>query len=175
VPIFQCRKIGKKKKNLDVHSSMLSLCFIYVLVFFSLLRHLPKYLPIINEKRTMMNELQLLIEMWIMMDELHPSISFSHTLSLSSFFSFLFFSPHQLMLCPMHFNFAWHWVDPFVDQSIEVLWALGFVPCEAVELKFSKLASCTSLEQGGGWACYLLRVEVWVVKVKIDPIQMTKI
>ncbi len=119
MPIFQHPQ--NWKKYMDVHSSMLHLCS----CIFSLLRHLPKYLPIINEKWTMMNELQLLIEMWIMMDELHPT-NFSLSLSLS-LHSFLFFSPHQLMLCPMHFNFAWHWVGPFVDQKtlvVEIHWSI---------------------------------------------------
>jgi len=170
----------KKKKNLDVHSSMLRSMLHLCSCIFSLLRHLLKYLPIINEKQTMMNELQLLIEMWIMKDELHPT-NFSLSLSLSLFILFFSFPLIdscyiQCILTLLDIGWTHLWIKGlWLLKSIEVLWAVGFVPCEAIELKFSKLASYTSLEQGGGWACYLLLVEVWVVKVKIDPIQMTTI
>jgi hypothetical protein len=125
MPIFQCHKIGKKKTWMSIHlclGSMLHLCS----CIFSLLRHLPKYLPIINEKRTMMNEFQLLIEMWIMMDELHPT-NFSLSLSLSLFI--LFFSFPLINSCYLQciLTFAWHWVDPFVDQKtlvVEIHWSI---------------------------------------------------
>lgn len=134
---------------------------------FSLLRHLPKYLPIINEKRTMMNELQLLIEMWIMMDELCPT-NFSLSLSLS-LHSFLFFSFPlinsyyvQCILTLLDIGWTHLWINP-----LNYCGRLGLSHVRPLSLNFPSLQAIQAWNKvvGGLATCYVLRYELWKWKL----------